>query len=352
MSETKKWKSSTIKEEDFEKIKRLRQQGVTAKVIGSQIEPKASVNAVMNALEFMGVEYRTRKVNVVDGKIVHDYPRWTFNSCSPMSARTLGEDYASGKSAAVLGREYSLSRESVLNILKGIGISIRPQVEALETSGIFINREAFADTSDPECAYWFGWLLSDGCLAKQRTRTLKVILTLSRKDRRVVENFCKYLGLPETRVRDFIGQGFNKSIKATQVGICHHLITARLLEIGLEENKTLSEVVPDCFKINRHFWRGFFEGDGCISNPASGKLSISLIGTKSVCEDWGRFISSIDTASKTSVYERQTKAGKTIYTTYTNRGSVKTVMDEVYRGTDESNRLERKYNRYRQWFYK
>lgn len=350
------WPFTRIPETLSPKIVAMRKEGKTAKEIGESFDPRLSVNAVMNILQYEGFEKRKAKENKDQrGVVIHDYPRWPYFSVSPIEALSIVDTYTKGVSATVLGRDWGLSRQSVVSILLGYGVKTRPQEESLETSGVFINRDAFSDTNDPECAYWFGWLLSDGYIANQYGKTKRVGLSLARKDRDVVENFCKYLGLPESRVRDKTNAGFgNKALGASEVYLSHHLVSERLSRTGIEENKTFREKVPECFKFNRHFWRGFFEGDGCISDPLSSRrrLSVSIIGTKDVCEDWKRFADSLDHSISSSVYKTKTPSGKTIYTTYNGgREPTKILMDTLYQDVPEHLRLKRKYERYLGWFY-
>lgn len=74
-------------------------------------------------------------------------------------------DYRSGKSGASLSREYHISRQALLGLLKRRGIEIRGDQSQLQRKNP-VNEEFFSIIDSREKAYYLGLMYADGCVAK------------------------------------------------------------------------------------------------------------------------------------------------------------------------------------------
>lgn len=108
--------------------------------------------------------------------------------------------------------------------------------------------------SSAEEAYWFGFLVGDGCIYENRYR-LK--LSLQKKDSGHLIKFAKFLGYGEDRIH-FYGS-------MAEFRVDNKELLTRLYKLGLCQNKvhkTHKGLIPKKFK--RDFVRGLFDADGTI----------------------------------------------------------------------------------------
>jgi hypothetical protein len=59
--------------------------------------------------------------------------------------------------------------------------------------------------------------------------------------------------------------------------------------MGVIPNKTLREAASPEMATNRHFWRGFFDGDGSIYKQAAGDFGLSLAGSDRIIHQFVDF---------------------------------------------------------------
>lgn len=124
-------------------------------------------------------------------------------------------------------------------------------------------REDVFDEIDTETkAYWLGFLLADGCIAKSAGTRRAVRVFLKRSDAghlRKLAKFFNYRGKLYSDERDHprVGIVFNSA------NICQPLLDRGWLEYKRHGNTRIVESIPDY--LFNHFFRGYFDGDGCIS---------------------------------------------------------------------------------------
>lgn len=106
---------------------------------------------------------------------------------------------------------------------------------------------------DATSCYWAGWLASDGNVYRNQ-----ISLKLCAKDAEQVEKFAAYVGLDHT----LKGKGWRKASFSSAT-------TAMFLAIhfNIVPKKTFTLKPPERLssELCRHFIRGFFEGDGCLT---------------------------------------------------------------------------------------
>lgn len=120
----------------------------------------------------------------------------------------------------------------------------------------FLNEQVFAQYTQESC-YWAGFLAADGCIDVNNT----VRIELSGKDYTHV-----------TKFRDFCSSEHNishNSVKNSyKVGFCSPIIASDLYyKYSLTVDKTHNLILPLLPQLDnyRHYIRGFFDGDGCIT---------------------------------------------------------------------------------------
>ncbi len=142
--------------------------------------------------------------------------------------------------------------------------------------------EAF-DKLTPEASYWVGFLLADGSLYTQKGRRHPVLeLCIMESDRRHLEKFHSFIG----STNKIMYRSRDNTVRTT---IQNSHLTNRLQTLGVVPNKVRRAEVHDSLLVNRDFWRGMVDGDGCVY-VGKNLASISLCGTEAVCRDFKKFV--------------------------------------------------------------
>ena len=135
----------------------------------------------------------------------------------------------------------------------------------------------FFDVIDTEeKAYWLGFLYADGYIRKDGLE-----LSLCKQDEIHLEKFKKSIK-SNVSVKQKIVNGFPQA----RITICSKYISEKLHNLGCVRNKSLiltfptEEIVPN--NLIKHFIRGYFDGDGCVSiNIEKRSYHTSFVGTQS-----------------------------------------------------------------------
>ena len=190
-----------------------------------------------------------------------------------MENTKLQNEYRSGKSLSQLAKEFKISRWKVTKILKELGEIIVNRHNSLK-----FNEHYFDSIDTEEKAYWLGFIFADGCIM---SKTYSFDLSLNHKDKEHIQKFASAI--------NFSGKLY---IKKNCVACClrsKHFWTT-LYNYGCVPNKSLVLKFPkeSIFKSNdliRHFIRGYFDGDGCISQHIyvyTVSPHVSILGTKNL----------------------------------------------------------------------
>lgn len=160
--------------------------------------------------------------------------------------------------------------------------------------------ENYFDTIDTQNkAYVLGLLYSDGCISKKKT---EMIIKLHNKDKIILEEIKEDMK-SEHPIKSIIQKNREEqfSFRVSSIKLCKQLIS-----LGVTPNKTLTIKFPELDReYIRHFIRGYFDGDGCISKVKNSNSYIVTIFTAS--KDFkNSFIEYIEKeiGITTNVYER------------------------------------------------
>lgn len=261
-----------------------------------------------------------------------------YNSLSNLQVEQLINRYENGESTNSICKDMPCSPDTALKVLKDNGVRIKTKRELKFYRGYTINENAFEDIQQECPAYFYGWILTDGCLSKEC-----VSLGLSSKDDEVLENLKVYMGSSnKIYYRSRRDKRTEKTYHAAEFSFSHAPIVERLRKLGLSERKSMNEVCPPELEKNRHFWRGVVEGDGHIPKDRHG---IEVCGSKELVEKFSEYCLSV--CPKTTISYRNVKG---LYTVRVGRkGSVKEILDSLYEGSTV--KLTRKYNAYTEKYY-
>jgi len=244
--------------------------------------------------------------------------------------------YENGKSLNAIRQEFGYTVHQIRKVFQKYDLKPRDFKFYRE---LYVNKNAFADLQTEESAYFYGWLLSDGCISNER-----IILAVHPKDIEILENLKNYVGssnnihVGESKVDDRTDKKYLRS----SFSFKDDDINARLRSLGMTERKSAKEVCPAAFAFDRHFWRGMLEGDGCISKSSN---EISLVGSKEIVHSFGEYVNFLFPEATPKFYTK----GKLHVVSLCSKVYSKLVLDELYR--DSNYKLSRKYNIYLEKYY-
>jgi len=162
--------------------------------------------------------------------------------------------YAQGKSLQEIAEEQGTSRYLITKILKKENIPFRSKEEYRTYA---LNEHFFDSLNSEEAAYWFGFIVGDG---HNNIKNRSLEIKLHSQDHDHLIKFHQALKT-DSPLRKPKNQDAVNSI------ICSKYLSEKLIEYGIDNQKTFSVTFPDKF-IRPEFWnhyiRGLFDADGSI----------------------------------------------------------------------------------------
>jgi len=210
-----------------------------------------------------------------------------------------------------------------------------------------INEEYFDDMNSSNKAYVLGLLYADGCLHKNQNL---VRLALQASDLTLLEIISKEMG--NTRPLFYGKPNVIKDTNYTSSGYysldIQSLKLRKSLELlGLHPNKSIDLEFPInlCDSLIFHFIRGYFDGDGNISNPQKSRQCVaSLLGTFNFLSVIKKLLEKEEVICTLS-YIKKTKC--TYSLTLTGKENIKKFGELLYENADLY--LDRKQEKFNKW---
>lgn len=257
------------------------------------------------------------------------------------------EDYLkSDSSTAASANKYGIKNQSLTKYLKDLNL--------YDESRKGINKKAynehFFDSIDTEeKAYWLGFIFADGYIYSAPLDTSKkridwnFELCAKGDDKEHMEKFAKAIG-------------YNKELHVTKADKCGHtrcrvclsseILWRQLNSLGCTPRKSLTLKFPDesIFKsrdLIRHFIRGYFDGDGCISygNKEHTIPTYQILGTKEFLKTIMTYLN----IKETLFHNHYEKDNLTMYIHSSGKGAMQ-LFHKLYDNC--SIYLNRKYDRF------
>lgn len=170
-----------------------------------------------------------------------------------------------------IAKQLQTNRSAVYDILHQNGIT---DVRSYRISQKF-NQNFFDRIDTEEKAYWLGFLFADGNVFI-KNKTYRVSINIQKQDVGLLSKWHKSIGSCQ-----------NITFCGNMVRSIHHSqkMCEDLMKLGCGPRKSLVLKFPNLdSSLVKHFVRGYFDGDGCISwhhnkNQNKGGIRISFIGT-------------------------------------------------------------------------
>ena len=245
------------------------------------------------------------------------------------------EMYKNGKALKEIGEVVGASRQSLSRRLKKERVCvIRKDIM------ININENIFDNIDSEEKAYWLGFLFADGNISQ---KNYYVSVNLSIKDKSHLEKLRKFLNYERELITCFTKQGYG----VVRLRVSNKHLWSTLNSIGCIPAKSLTLKFPfDIFNkkndLIRHFIRGYFDGDGCLTyrDKLHKRPEVNVIGTEDFLRGMEHFLP-VNPMKNLRIKHKEN--GKIFVWEKDSRVAFK-VANFLYK--DANIFLERKYNKY------
>lgn len=195
--------------------------------------------------------------------------------------------YLSGKKISEFTNDFGFvddGHQGVLRVLRKAGVKIRPDNQT-HRRRYSVNDNYFSSIDTERKAYWLGLLYADGY---NGLRNHGIILQLTESEKYIIEELKK--DTESTHPVKLVKARLDKHPNAKdnyKLNIFSRPMQADLTRLGCMKAKSLilkfptEDQVPK--HLQRHFIRGYFDGDGCITNflnhGKNPRNSVSIIST-------------------------------------------------------------------------
>lgn len=137
-----------------------------------------------------------------------------------------------------------------------------------------IDESSFSEIQDEASAYFLGFIYADGSIGHYNG-DYSIRIELQDRDRQILEDFQNFIKSDRP-----ISESYKKERKYCKICISNKVIYKSLMSRGITPKKTFAitfppkDIVPK--HLIRHFIRGYFDGDGCVTCSKNKKSSISF----------------------------------------------------------------------------
>ncbi len=280
--------------------------------------------------------YDTIVMNIIKGKPRVKYRRYTTED-HKFIVENLGKIHVKDI-AAKLGR----TTGSIQNYLFERGIKIRHSPEWYR-----VNPSQFHDITTPEIAYILGYLWADGHIGERC-----ITLNIGKKDADNVWDIFKKTGdwdnYTVKRNEDHPNWQTMSSIRCCNTQLCNYLASLGHMEKSLVSPSKVLKKVPNHLK--HYWWRGYFDGDGCISvtNGENSPMKIQASISGDYDQDWSSAEKLADDLYiKYRVDKSVMECGRRSQFAIVYHAGILKFLNYIYRGREEDKiGLDRKYTKY------
>lgn len=150
----------------------------------------------------------------------------------------------------------------------------------------YYNKDFFEEINTEDKAYWLGFLYADGCINRmyrnEKLKAMDLEIGLCRDDEK---HLLKFLDSLESNVvvKRKTNNLNGKKYESSRVVICCTKMCKDLSDKGCTHQKSLTlnfpnkEIMKD--DLLKHFIRGYFDGDGCVSVNKNNIIQVNFVGT-------------------------------------------------------------------------
>lgn len=220
---------------------------------------------------------KSRKYNLINRSKLYDLSGQKFNKLTVIKFLYYGKLYDKGKRRGFYLCKCDCGKEIILPGIK-IKNGGNKSCGCINTPKYNIDEKYFEKIDSEAKAYFLGFLYTDGTVSKDKETNKRVQMSLSTKDKYILEEFkkelrtTKPLQLTKRNARK-IGDITIKKSEIITMNISNVKIRKDLINLGLIPQKTKKMTFPNnkilSDKFLRHFIRGVYDGDGTIAKSGN-----------------------------------------------------------------------------------
>lgn len=254
-----------------------------------------------------------------------------------------------------IAKMFDVSQSLIHHYFRKFGIEYDKTLSNLKHRKYQCDHYYFNVIDTPTQAYWLGFIMADGNIdnRKDRKNTHRLTIRLAKSDEHHLEKLNTVLNsnyeitYPKTEIK-------GKEYELAQLRINSSILCNGLIVNGIKPAKSCNEVFP-YNTIPREYWkhfiRGVFDGDGCFSwwfdqDRYIPSCSFSLCGSQQLllfCFTYIEYCTGVR-------IPKITKKDNNLYTaTIGGNFNVQKIMNWLYYGSSDENRLDRKYDKYHEF---
>lgn len=138
-----------------------------------------------------------------------------------------------------------------------------------------LNHDYFQDIDTEEKAYWLGFIMADGCVYKGSNNTLRLQINLKSSDVGHLDKFQQAIRSSyKIQIKKITVNSEAALLKINSTKMCKDL-----QDLGVVLRKSLICEMPNIpNQLMKHFIRGYFDGDGCITTPKNKNTKVTIVG--------------------------------------------------------------------------
>lgn len=216
-------------------------------------------------------------------------------------------DYLSGMTQKETGKENSIGRDAVGNILRKFEIPVRSYTGERDSNRKWYWDFDFFKRRDPIVAYWVGFIMADGCISASGKSSSTLNITIKVEDREHLESFCDEIALDTRAIYEFISGVGNT--KVVCISINRPNLMSDLSPWGVIPRKSYNFQEPEVSdKLLSHYLRGWADGDGHIYRYGS-DVRFTISGNIPSLEWYGESLKRIGYTGNWNVHIRNENTG-------------------------------------------
>lgn len=201
--------------------------------------------------------------------------------------------YERGMKYYQIARELEVDRKVVSYRLRQLGYKSDKRyvrsvpVEKLRKYDYTKAEKVFDKIDTEEKAYWLGFLYADGNVEEDQNT---VSLALAEEDKEHVEAFRSFMKLNGKKLHKKTRRLNNNDFVSYEFAMTSETIKNQLVKLGCKPKKTYNlkfpstKLVPK--KLQRHFIRGYIDGDGSVTTGTTSVIVLDVLGTKEFIDSY------------------------------------------------------------------
>lgn len=165
-----------------------------------------------------------------------------------------------------------------------------------------VDADFFDQINTEERAYWLGFITADGCVYRSpRGVPSGITIRLGAKDVKHLEKWRAAIHGTHP-IYTCTSNVNGKTTTQVRINVGSTQLARSLGNLGVTPAKSLTvrpaKIPPD---LERHYWRGVFDGDGCLHRRSGRRRwSLGIVGTKAITDGFLKFLlsSGVSTVAK------------------------------------------------------